>query len=206
MVEPINALFREPATWSESGYQPAYEPIRAVRAGAVGGPAVEVWTVASDPGERIDARRRREGECIAEAIDREIGDQRTGYRRFAMLFRTFASIRFYLRPLRERGIPFVVDGGKEFLRRPDRAVPRHPAHLAQPATRRRSCLPAARPPAGCAIRSCRIRGADLPWDWRPRRSSQRSPPSARVFPLLAARLEGLRRCTTRSATCPPTSP
>ena len=66
-----------------------------------------------------EERREAEGRVVAEAISGAVRDGRCRYRDVHILFRAFSSISSYLRPLRERGIPFVVDGGREFLERPE---------------------------------------------------------------------------------------
>ncbi len=120
ILDPVNALFAESGgCWRASGYQPEYVPIRAVRP-AAGEAAVELWTVDVPPGSLSEERREAEGRVIAEAIERWVkADRACEYRQITILFRAFSNITHYLRPLRERGIPFVVDGGREFLRRPE---------------------------------------------------------------------------------------
>ena len=105
--------------WERSDYQPEYVPIHAAKP-AGDGPAIEVWTVDIKQDTRADDRREAEGRIIAEAIDRWVRvDRRFKFEQVTILFRAFTNISYYLRPLRERGIPFVVDGGREFLKRPE---------------------------------------------------------------------------------------
>jgi len=120
VLEPVNALFREGSTtcWHADGTQPEYQPITPARDGDTAQPAVEIWTVDGDRGALIDARRRVEGQLIAEEVER-LHAEGVDYGKISILFRTFASIPTYLRPLRERNIPFVVDGGKDFIKRPE---------------------------------------------------------------------------------------
>ena len=198
IVDPINRLFEPAASkvWKPSDYQPTYEPIAAVRASEPGdpdGPRVEVWTVDTAAEDLIEARRRQEGEYLAAAIEHEVRKEGAAYRDFAVLFRTFGSIRHYLRPLRERGIPFVVDGGKDFLKRPE--VNQSLAilqSLAQPADPI-ALLGYLRSPEGGVsdVELAHYAASGLPWNWRiaphlPAFAERRA-----EFPLVARRLEEL---------------
>jgi ATP-dependent helicase/nuclease subunit A len=120
IVDPVNALFDQETTtsWRSGATQPDYEPITAAVQATSEAPAVEVWTVDGDRDEAIDRRRRTEGQLIADEVERLHRDG-VPYGKVSILFRTFASIPTYLRPLRERNIPFVVDGGKDFIKRPE---------------------------------------------------------------------------------------
>jgi ATP-dependent helicase/nuclease subunit A len=195
VVDPINRLF-ETATsgvWKASEYQPIYESIEAVRADQTDAARVEVWTVDTGPDDLIEARRRQEGEYLAAAIEHEVRTQGAAYRDFAVLFRTFASIRHYLRPLRERGIPFVVDGGKDFLKRPE--VSQSLAilqALAQPADPI-ALLGYLRSPEGGVsdVELARYAAAGLPWNWRIAPRLDGFVARRGEFPLVAQRLEEL---------------
>lgn len=118
ILDPVNALFDEGSTtsWRPDDTQPVYRPITAAGGGGLTPTAVEIWTVAGNPSDPIDRRRRAEGQVIAEEVLRLRADG-VRYKDISILFRTFASIPTYLRPLRERDIPFVVDGGKDFIKR-----------------------------------------------------------------------------------------
>ena len=120
ILEPVNALFQEQSSscWYADDTQPSYQPITAARGGDTPSPAVEIWTVDGDRSALIDPRRRIEGQLIAEEVLR-LHAAGVPYGKISILFRTFASIPTYLRPLRERNIPFVVDGGKDFIKRPE---------------------------------------------------------------------------------------
>lgn len=188
IVEPVNDLFGDHAgSWRESPYQPEYVPIRAVREPVDETPAVDVWTVELPPGTRADDRREAEGRVVAEAIERWVEhEKKLEYEEITILFRAFTAISYYLRPLRERGIPFVVDGGRDFLKRPEigqlmatlRALSR-PAD--QPAL-----LAFLRSPAGGVsdvelTRYAKQRGS---WNWSSRPDAGQFPGIARSFTLL----------------------
>ena len=121
IVEPVNELFGDAnGCWRASAYQPDYVAIRAVREPADEATAVDLWTVELPRGTRADDRREAEGRVIAETIERWVEtEKRLEYENITILFRAFTQISYYLRPLRERGIPFVVDGGRDFLKRPE---------------------------------------------------------------------------------------
>jgi len=119
LLAPVNAMFAagEGGAWEESPFQPEYVAIHSAREPA-GEPCVEVWTVEAGDGGAAE-RRIREGENVAEEIARLIDGHGLEPGSITVLLRAFSDLAFYLRPLRERGIPFVVDGGREFLRRPE---------------------------------------------------------------------------------------
>ncbi|MDX1388179.1 MAG: 3'-5' exonuclease, partial [Acidobacteriota bacterium] len=106
-------------SWYPSTYQPEYEPIESTRPRASEA-RVEVWTV--DIGTKALAKERREaeGKIVAETVRRMVETEKTvGYGDITVLLRAFTHLTDYLRPLREADIPFVVDGGREFLKRPE---------------------------------------------------------------------------------------
>lgn len=119
LLAPVNAMFApgDGGVWEESPFQPEYVAVRPAREPA-GGPRVELWTVECDEGGAAQ-RRLREGEAVADEITRLIDERGLEPGSITVLLRAFSDLAFYLRPLRERGIPFVVDGGREFLRRPE---------------------------------------------------------------------------------------
>lgn len=197
LVEPVNALFAagRSASWKPSDYQPPYEPIHAVRPSGDDDPSVEIWTLRSAGDSRAERRRRYEGEAIACAIDRLVRqEKKTELRRVAVLFRTFASIPYYLRPLREREIPFVVDGGKDFIKRPEIAQSLAVLKtLAQPADPI-ALLAFLRSPAGAVADTELAVFGDRGnrWDWRvPLKETEGIERIAECFDLL----RGLRRET-----------
>jgi ATP-dependent helicase/nuclease subunit A len=169
VVEAVNKLFSEESTscWLAGETQPEYEPISSMREDETEGPAVEIWTVDGERTHRLDRRRRVEGQLIAMEVER-LRSTGARYKDIQILFRTFASIPTYLRPLRERNIPFVVDGGKDFIKRPEikqsLAVLRT---LAQPSDET-ALLAFLRSPAGGVpdTELARWAAEGLRWDWR----------------------------------------
>jgi ATP-dependent helicase/nuclease subunit A len=122
VLEPINALFdaSSSGSWKASPHQPEYVPIHGVREADAPGTRVELWTLDGDAFPRAEARRVAEGQVIAREIQRWVEEEgRLRYGDVTILLRAFTNLALYLRPLRERGIPFVVDGGREFLKRPE---------------------------------------------------------------------------------------
>lgn len=121
VVEAANRLFTDSGgVWEASDYQPDYVPIRAVRSADGDAPAVELWTVDVPGGSKAEVRREAEGRLLAQSIRHLVEEQQAcRYRDITILFRAFTNITHYLRPLRKEGVPFVVDGGREFLERPE---------------------------------------------------------------------------------------
>jgi ATP-dependent helicase/nuclease subunit A len=122
VLEPVNVLFEDEANgaWRPSPYQSAYVAVHAPPGrDSTGEPAVELWTVGA--GLKAADRRQREGAAIAAEIERAAPDRlRDGepdFSRFTILLRAFSDLDAYLRPLRDRGIPYIVDGGRGFLER-----------------------------------------------------------------------------------------
>ncbi|MBZ5638100.1 MAG: UvrD-helicase domain-containing protein [Acidobacteriia bacterium] len=114
VIAPVNDLFRK--RWIESKpYQPEYKAIEAARPDGDEGPRVEILTVAATP--NADARREAEGAAVASRIAALVQGEGRRYGDVMLLLRAFTPLPFYLRPLRQAGIPFVVDGGKLFLER-----------------------------------------------------------------------------------------
>jgi ATP-dependent helicase/nuclease subunit A len=122
IVAAVNRLF-EGAVWSPRGiderHQPTYARIEAVLEPGGGTPAVEVWTIGADTPSDTETRREAESAALAEAIRRAVAEQGVAYRDVTVLLRALTNVSIYVRPLRERGSPFVVDGGSEFLKRPE---------------------------------------------------------------------------------------
>jgi ATP-dependent helicase/nuclease subunit A len=120
LLESVNRLFNSgDGDWRASDYQPEYVPIEAVRSLDVRGPNVEVWTVELPADAAADQRREAEGRVLAQEIERLVEERAHGYKEISILLRAFTQLPRYVRPLRERGIPFIVDGGKEFMKRPE---------------------------------------------------------------------------------------
>ncbi len=114
LVEPINQLFR--ATFDpEKEADPKFEPMAATRTPLGEEPAIQIWTVSSTSG-RVTDGRREEGQVIAAEIQRWV-EAGTRPGEVAILLWSLSSLGLYLRPLRERGIPYAIDGGSTFLER-----------------------------------------------------------------------------------------
>jgi ATP-dependent helicase/nuclease subunit A len=188
IVEAVNLLFEaDGGPWTPSRYQQAYQPIRAVRPPTADAPAVEIWTAELPEGALAEERREAEGRVIAEAIERWVtAERRYAYGQITILFRAFTRVTHYLRPLRERGIPFVVDGGREFLRRPEIAQLLATLRaLARPANQP-ALLAYLRSPAGAVsdIELARWAGAGGRWSWRDDVDAREFPGVARAFGAL----------------------
>ncbi len=115
ILSPVNALFAD--RMAESSVQPPYIGIHPdPRKPAAEGPRVAIWSM--PPGEEGDetapSARRREGEAIAAWIRHESTARGKPLGDFALLFQATGDIPLYTRPLREAGIPFVIEGGKSF--------------------------------------------------------------------------------------------
>ncbi len=196
ILRPVNALFAGGASpaWVESAYQPRYVPIVAARGGGREAPSVEVWTVGG--GGDAESRRRAEGEALASEIARGVAAGECGYRDVFVLLRAFSDLAAYLRPLRAAGIPFVVDGGREFLERTEiqglRAALRTLARPSDPA----ALLAFLRSPAGAVpdAELARYAADGRSWSWREEPDAGKHPGIARSFRKLrelAAATRGL---------------
>ncbi len=113
VIEPVNGLFR--AQWTERRpYQPPYVAIASAREDQAADPRVEIRTVRAVGAE---ARREAEGKEIARCVAEILREGKRKAGDVMLLLRAFTHLPFYLRPLREAGIPFIVDGGRQFLER-----------------------------------------------------------------------------------------
>jgi ATP-dependent helicase/nuclease subunit A len=123
ILEPLNALFEAFIGRESTGEQPAYEPIvSALQAAEDRAPALEIWSVAAVGG--VEERRRAEGEAIAawisEHLDRrEATGEPLQRRGVALLFRALTNVGVYAQAMRNAGLEFVVEGGKNFYERPE---------------------------------------------------------------------------------------
>jgi len=202
ILEPVNTLFASKTTtcWRADETQPPYQPISAAREGDAPGPAVEIWTVEGGKNDLIDRRRRIEGRLIADEVER-LHTTGVEYGKISILFRTFASIPTYLRPLRERNIPFVVDGGKDFIKRPEikqsLAVLRT---LAQPSDAT-ALLAFLRSPAGGVpdTELATWAAARRRWDWR----HEKGGPASELCPRIAECFTLLRQLNDDTRHLPP---
>ena len=198
VLEPVNRLFeRDGGLWKASRHQPDYRRIDPTRRGD-GEPAVELWQVAVADGARADERREAEGRLLAASIlDWRREGRIESFRDVTLLFRAFSNITHYLRPLREHGVPFVVDGGRDLLKRPEVAhLLAALRTLAQPADEP-SLLAFLRSPLG-AVDDIELAGfADARgrWDWR-------SAVDAARFPRIAAAYKLLRRLDVETRELP----
>jgi ATP-dependent helicase/nuclease subunit A len=190
IVEPVNRLFGgEPGScWIRSEYQPEYQRIEAMRRTRDDAPRTEIWTLAHEAEPTAGERREAEGELIAEEIERLVDEEGVDYKEITLLFRALTSLAYYVRPLRRRDIPFVVDGGREFLDRPEVAhLMAALRTLAQPADQT-ALLAFLRSPSGAIpdtdLASFGTSGGQ--WDWRHEIDGER-------YPGIAERFEFLRR-------------
>ncbi len=118
VLEPINRLFQANPLWVASPCQPRYERIEAARPPA-GAPRVEIWTLSLERETHADERRKAEGRVVARAI-RELTDRGACEAKdITILLRAFSELQDYVAPLRRSGVPFIVDGGREFYERPE---------------------------------------------------------------------------------------
>jgi ATP-dependent helicase/nuclease subunit A len=188
-VDPVNELFGDGrGCWTPSAHQPDYVAISPVRPAGDDVPPVDVWTVELTRGARADDRREAEGRVIAEAVERWVErDKRWQYEQITILFRAFTNISHYLRPLRERGIPFVVDGGRDFLKRPEIGQLMATLHAINRPADPPSVLAFLRSPAGGATDAelARYAGAGGRWSWQ-------AEPDPRQFPRISASFAVLR--------------
>lgn len=121
IIEAVNILFApgSPASgWAASSSQPPYALLHAARPAASGSPDVELWTIQCAGEKSAALRRQAEGRVLAREIAWLVHEKKTfHYGDITVLFRATGNLSFYLQPLREAGIRFVVDGGREFLGR-----------------------------------------------------------------------------------------
>ncbi len=126
IVAPINRLFSEwigRAPAADAIYEPPYDPIVSARGPAGEDPGrVEIWSVpAAGP---VPGRRRAEAEAIAAWIAGHVSPDATvagslAYGQIAILLRALTNAGLYARALQRAGVPFIVDGGKDFYERPE---------------------------------------------------------------------------------------
>jgi ATP-dependent helicase/nuclease subunit A len=124
IVGPINAIFQPWIGRSPEGetFEPAYDPIDSAR-GPCGDAAgrVEIWSVEAEG--NVEERRRAEADAIAAWIAGNVRPAEEGgdpaYRDVALLLRALTNAGLYAQALRRAGIPFVVEGGRDFYERPE---------------------------------------------------------------------------------------
>jgi ATP-dependent helicase/nuclease subunit A len=126
LIGPINTLFTDlmrPEGEDDGRFQPPYQPIASAR-GPIGGgsPRMEIWSIDSD--RQAAGRRRAEATAIADWLAAHIGKAEATGRplacnEVAILLRALSNVALYTQALRQAGIPFVVEGGREFYGRPE---------------------------------------------------------------------------------------
>jgi ATP-dependent helicase/nuclease subunit A len=111
---PASARARERDAYS------GYDPLEAGRDRTGGPPRVELWTV-GEVGAKAKAAeaRRAEAEAIADWIAGEACERRLACGDVAILLRALSSLHVFTRALRDRGIPFALEGGREWSERPE---------------------------------------------------------------------------------------
>jgi ATP-dependent helicase/nuclease subunit A len=193
ILAPVNRLFGGPA-WFPKGtdarHQPTYVPIEAARATQATDPSVELWTVRTADGDDVESPTRRdtEGAVLAAEIARIVALGAVPYRKITILFRALTTVSHYLRPLRQLGVPFVVDGGREFLNRPEVTHLLCALRTLAYPTDETALLGFLRSPAGGVsdLELAEFAEGRGRWDFR-------VPVDASAFPKIAARFAGLCR-------------
>lgn len=123
IVDWVNAVFSELIVKpDEGGYQPEYEPISAHRED--GNAEVVLMDLETGQGKiKADDLRRSEGLACARLIKRLVKEKRkvrdvdTGdfrpvrFSDIAMIYRGGTGIQYYEEPLRNEGIPYIIEGG-----------------------------------------------------------------------------------------------
>ena len=124
LLEPLDRLFpplmNAPAGTDGAAYS-GYNGLHSARPplSCDGQPRVEVWTVGRDVGRSADRARRDEAAAIASWIARELRAERIAAAEIAILFRAFASVPLYTGALREHGIPYALETGRDLFDRPE---------------------------------------------------------------------------------------
>jgi len=126
LLQPINTLFDG---WIGAGhgwvgdYEPPYDPITSARPpDATDAPRLAIWSVPAEG--NAEARRAAEAEAIAAWIVRQAAEpgadgRPLAFADVAILLRALTHAGLYAAALRRAGIPFVVEGGKDFYERPE---------------------------------------------------------------------------------------
>jgi ATP-dependent helicase/nuclease subunit A len=122
LLEPLDrvfpALLSAPPGAEASAYS-GYDSLRSALDRSGGRPRVEVWTVGSDQERSADVARRDEAEAIASWIAEELQAERLVLGDVAILFQALTSVSLYAGALRERGIPYALETGRDLLERPE---------------------------------------------------------------------------------------
>ena len=117
VVEPVNLLFRS-CMEEIPEVQPPYRTITAHRDPGEDGPVTELWSVPVAAEAKAKQRRNVEAEVVGDAV-LSLVQEGTRPQDIALLFRAMGRAPLYTRALRERGIDFIVEGGKSFAERPE---------------------------------------------------------------------------------------
>lgn len=126
LIGALNSLFqkefdadRENPLNAENQFQPEYHPMAPTLPEGPAEHPVEIWSCGADP-LNADERRAAEAWAIADWLARNAGSGKTHpFKEVAILFRAMTGAAVYLEALRRVSVPFVVEGGKEFLDRPE---------------------------------------------------------------------------------------
>ncbi|MCZ6778940.1 MAG: UvrD-helicase domain-containing protein [Acidobacteria bacterium] len=103
----------------ENQFQPEYHPMAPTLPEGPAGHPVEIWSCGDDPQNAVE-RRAAEARAIADWLVHNAGGGKTHpFKEVAILFRAMTGAAVYLEALRRASVPFVVEGGKEFLDRPE---------------------------------------------------------------------------------------
>jgi ATP-dependent helicase/nuclease subunit A len=119
LVEPLNHIFAGLFSAADgdrgSEFDPEFDPLVASREGG-GSPRIEIWS-AGTVQMKANPRRTVEAGAIAAWLREELDRGAARASDVAILLRSRATSDALLRALREREIPYVVQGGKGFFTR-----------------------------------------------------------------------------------------
>ena len=204
VLEPLNILFDAAFAGDEPPAQPRYEPIHSrimaepsrIETEVSSSPAVTVLSFEPRPGETAVPARAREARAIAADM-RALRASGVRWSEMALLLPAMSGVAaIYARPLRERGIPFVLEGGKAFG---DKSEVRLMRALATAVARRSDAvafLAVARSPLGAAT------DEELAAFAERRRFPPREVVDEREFPGIARADRLLRACRAQIAGLP----
>ena len=122
LVAPVNHFF---AAWRdpENDAEPRFDPLHAAR-GSDPSSGVERWNVTRPDGDQsAEMRAEAEGRAIAAEIATWVAAPTAGgapprrLRDVVILLRRLSALHWFTAPLRERGLPFTVSGGRTFAHR-----------------------------------------------------------------------------------------